>query len=150
MAVKFCEFDENYLELSYVWLNDEENRFLTNTKEISRQKQKDWFDSLPGKTDYRIWGVSFDSVPVGAAGLKAMSKDTAYVFWYIGEKEFWGKGIGEKIARIVSLESKKFGLKSLFAESIFENFRSINLLFKVGYKIVSYENGLYTLRIDLS
>ena len=149
IVVNFVEFDNNFLELSWTWLNDPETRFLTNTKDISKVKQLEWFNSLPNRKDYLIWGITADKIPIGAAGLKRIINDTAVVFWYIGDKKFWGKRIGNTIANKITEISRGLGLKVLLGEPLFENFRSINLLFKEGYKIVSVENGHYIVRKDL-
>lgn len=149
MEVNFVDFDEVFLELSWTWLNDPENKFLTSTPDITKAQQLEWYNSLPNRNDYLIWGVTADIRPVGVAGLKRIVNDTAFVFWYIGDKEFWGKRIGVSIATKITEISRSLCLKVLFAEIIFENFRSINLFFKVGYKIVSVGNGCYIVRKDL-
>lgn len=149
MEVNFVEFNEIFLELSWTWLNDPELKFLTNTADLTKEKQKVWFHSLRKRQNYLIWGVTFDNIPVGAAGIKKIIDRTAYVFWYIGDKRFQGKRIGEYIAKRITEISRDLGIKTLYAETIFENFRSLNLLFKEGYKIVSVEKGLYLVRKDI-
>jgi RimJ/RimL family protein N-acetyltransferase len=149
METKFVDFDRKFLELSWIWLNDPENKFLTNSTDLKKENQMEWFNSLHKRKDYLIWGVTFDNIPVGAAGLKKIIDETAYVFWYIGEKRFQGKRIGEQIAKNITDISRDLGIKTLFAETIFENFRSVNLLFKEGYKIVSVEKGLYLVKKEI-
>lgn len=149
MDVKFEKFDEKYLELSWTWLNDPENKFLTNTSIFSKEEQLIWFKSLSERKDYKIWGISCDNVPIGATALKRIIDNTAYVSWYIGDKQFWGKRIGVIIAQKITEIARDLELKTLFAETIFENFRSLNLLFREGYKIVSVEKGAYLVRKDL-
>lgn len=148
MKIELVLFDEKYLELSWHWLNDEENKFLTNASSITKEQQIEWFKNLKNRNDYLIWGISVDEMPIGAAGFKRIENDTAYVFWYIGEKEFWGKRIGEFIAKTISQKAKEIGLNILLGEPIFENFRSLNLLFKEGYKIVDIdkEQGFYLVK----
>lgn len=149
METRFVEFNVNFLEMSWIWLNDPENKLLTNTEDFTKEKQLEWFNSLPSKADYLIWGITADNIPVGAAGLKRIVDNTAYVFWYIGDKRFQGKRIGESIANRITEIAKNLGIKTLFSEIMFENFRSVNLFFKTGYKIIKIEKGLYLMRKNL-
>lgn len=151
MKIEFVDFDENILNLSWIWLNDEENKFLTNATTITKEQQFKWFKNLKQRSDYAIWGVVADKIPIGAAGFKRIVNDTAHVFWYIGEKEYWGKRIGGFIAQKISQKGKELGFKILFGETIIENYRSINLLFKEGYKIIDInkEQGFYLVKKNI-
>ncbi len=151
MKIEFVEFDENILSLSWEWLNDEETKYLTNASTITKEEQLEWFKNLKQRNEYIIWGITADNIPIGAAGFKRIINDTAHVFWYIGEKIYWGKGIGELIAKMISQKGKELGFKILFGEPIIENYRSINLLFKEGYKIIDLnkEKGFYILKKNI-
>lgn len=151
MDIQFVTFDKKFLDLSWKWLNDKENKFLTNAPNISKEQQLEWFNGLNTRTDYYIWGIIVDNQPIGAAGFKRIVNSTAHIFWYIGEKDYWGKRIGVTIASKISELGKQRGLKELLGEPIFENIRSINLLFKEGYKIVdiNLEERFYLLKKQL-
>lgn len=143
--INFCAFDENFLELSWKWLNDSEVKKMTNTPDFFKEDQYKWFLSLENNKNYYIWGIEFENKPIGVAGLKNVTEKDAFVYWYIGEKSDRGKGYGNYIASEITKKAKSLGLEFLYAFSIIENYKSINLLFKEGYKISKFENGKYTL-----
>lgn len=149
MKIEFVPYDEKFLKLSWFWLNDPEVKVLSNTPDFSIEEQQMWFNNLKTNKQYRIWGIEAESKPIGAAGLKRITKTNACIFWYIGDKNFWGKGIGTFIASEITDKAKELELDYLYGEPLVENFRSINLLFKEGYKITNYEIGFYTVKKTL-
>jgi len=149
MKIEFVVYDERFLKLSWDWLNDTEVKALSNSTDFSIEDQQVWFNNLKTNKQYLIWGIEADSNPIGAAGLKRITKTNACIFWYIGNKNFWGKGIGTFIASEITRRGKELKLDYLYGEPLVENFRSLNLLFKEGYKIIKYENGYYTVKKTL-
>ena len=87
-VVAFVPFDELFLSKSWNWLNDEEIRKKVNLKSLSREGQQQWFTSLHTMKDYLIWGILYNSEPIGACGLKHIQLE-------LRNGEFWGY-IGEK------------------------------------------------------
>ena len=145
MDVKLVNFDRIFLDLSWCWTNDEEIRKLIDAPIIHKYEQEKWFDSLKYREDYLIYGIEFEGIPIGVAGLKRINDDSAYVYWYIGEKDYWGKKIGQIIAKEISFKAKEKNINTLYGEVKYFNIRSINLFFKEGYKIISFEKttGFY-------
>ena len=94
-GIELVPFTRDYLERSWTWLNDPEVKRLTMTPDFSRAEQAAFFDSLPGRSDYRIWGVASEAgAPIGAAGIKHIDGTSGEVFLYIGEPACWGSGTG--------------------------------------------------------
>jgi len=146
MKIELVTFDKRFLDLSWIWLSDPEVKQLSGTPDFTKEDQEKWFKSLNDTKNYRIWGITADTVPIGATGLKRITEKSACVFWYIGDKNYWGRGIGNFIASEMSNEGRKLNLEYLYGEPNIENFRSINLLFKEGYKIVRYEKTYYVVK----
>ena len=149
MKVSLVEYNLLFLELSWSWLNDPQVKKLTNTPDFSKEDQLSWFNSLKTTTTYKVWGVLADEIPIGVAGLKRINDKTADVFWYIGNKDYWSKGCGTMIAKQISEKASEIGLIEIYADSIVENYKSINLLFKENYQIVGFENCTYRLKKKL-
>lgn len=149
MDVKFEKFDEKYLELSWTWLNDPENKFLTNTLDFTKEQQQQWFNSLPGMKGYLIWGIKVDSVAVGACGLKNITDIDCEYWGYIGEKQYWGKGLGKEMLFLLEEEARKSGKSSIWLKVIKENIRAISLYKKFAYKIESETDALFVMRKQL-
>lgn len=147
---KFVEYDETYLDFSWQWLNESEVKALSDTPDFTKQQQIDWFNGLKNNPEYRIWGVESNGVAVGAAGLKKITEKDACIFWYIGEKQTWGKGIGTFIASEISKIGISLGLDVLYGFPLVSNYRSLNLLFKEGYRITEYLNNYYRVEKKLN
>ena len=139
--VDFVFFDEKYLLKSWNWLNDDEIRKKVNLKYISKSESLKWFASLGSKNDYLIWGISFGATPIGACGLKNIVKEEEGEFWgYIGEKEFWGIGIGMKMLRFIEKKAMEMRLKRIVLKVQKDNVRAIRL----------YEKGEYVLEREVN
>ncbi|MFN4285592.1 MAG: GNAT family N-acetyltransferase [Lacibacter sp.] len=133
MAVTLCAFDTVFLEASWNWLQDEELRKLVDAPVITKEQQEIWFESLPQRLDYRIWGVLYNDQPVGVAGIKNIMNNTGEYWGYIGDKNYWGKGIGSVIIQCVIAEAHSLQLKQLTLKVLRTNQRAIQLYQKNGF-----------------
>lgn len=134
--IAFESYDENYLEKSWVWLNDPEIKKLTMTPDFTISQQRKWFDGLSENKSYKIWGVSYDEAPIGVFGIKSINhiKGEGEYWGYIGEKEYWGKGLGKKIMSEV-LQKAKFELKlsNIYLKVSVQNKVAISLYKKLNF-----------------
>lgn len=134
--VSINDYDEEFLDLSWKWLNDPEIKYLTNSSEFTKKSQRTWFNTLPDKVDYFIKGVSFDREKIGVVGLKrinAQDKSAEY-FGYIGEKKHWSKGFGSLMLYFAEHTAKnKYGLSRIHLEVIADNLRAIKAYEKFGF-----------------
>lgn len=133
--IKFVEYDEIFLEKSWEWLNEKEIKYLTCTPDFTKEQQKKWFLSLKDKKDYFINGVLYNEIPIGVVGLKNIT-DTDGEYWgYIGEKEYWNKGIGRHLINHIIEYSKILKIQKIYLKVIKQNVRAFKLYEKVGFKI---------------
>lgn len=135
--VEFCEFDKGFLEKSYQWLSDPQIKRLTLAPEkITKDDQNTWFKSLEDRNDYLIWGVKYQENDIGAVGFKNIDNKTktAEYFGYIGEKEYWGKGIGSSMLEYAIQKAKEMDLCCLNLNVSKDNERAINLYKKFGFE----------------
>jgi len=149
MQATFVKFDRVFLDLSGTWLNDPEIRYLTNSGEVSKEQQEAWFISLPERKDYCIWGIKADSVPVGVCGLKNITASDCEYWGYIGEKQYWGKGLGKELMIYLEGQALGMGKSSIWLRVIRENARAISLYTKQGYIIESEIDSLIVMRKKL-
>jgi len=132
-TLTFVPYDRRFLEASRAWLRDPEIARLTMTAEFTDEGQEAWFASLPGKTDYRAFGVELDGVPVGVTGLKRITPTDGEYFGFLGAKELWGQRIGAQLVeRVVTLASE-LGLESVHLRVHSENERAIRLYEKCAF-----------------
>jgi RimJ/RimL family protein N-acetyltransferase len=132
--VELVTFDKRFFEKSRSWLVDEEVNRMTDTGELpSEPNRLKWFESLPLKKDYFIWGVACEEEPIGACGLKNIQGSKAEYWGYIGEKSYWGKGLGSSMLKGVEQKAKDLNLDELYLTVLVENNRAIGLYRKNGY-----------------
>ncbi|MDM2876997.1 GNAT family N-acetyltransferase [Citrobacter sp. Cpo040] len=140
--LNFVEYDESFLALSWLWLKDPEISALTMTPDFTKNEQLIFFRSLEKRRDYFIRGVTYKNEKIGAAGIKNINQDRGEYWGYIGEKKYWGQGLGREIMEKIVLEARLLGLKKLYLQVNSNNQRAINLYKKVGFEILSIDDQL--------
>jgi RimJ/RimL family protein N-acetyltransferase len=141
LKIDFVDYTELFLEKSWIWLNDEEVKNLTLTPNFTKEQQIKFYRSLSSREDYFIRGIKFNQKPVGACGLKKITKLEAEYWGYIGEKEYWGKGIGKEIMKYIISVAKEKQLKTIYLYVSETNLRARKLYEKNGFVINSINNG---------
>ena len=133
LQLNFVFFSRHFLAKSWEWLNDAETKALTLTPDFTKEQQETFYASLPSRTDYLIWGIALAGKPIGACGLKHVTETEAEYWGYIGEKQYWGRGLGhlmighcEEIARVK-------GLKELYLHVGVDNARAKRLYEVCGF-----------------
>jgi len=151
MNLALSDFTENILNHSFEWLHDPEIKFLTKTPDITKEQQLIWFKSLKDRKDYLVKAINVIDEPVGVVGLKkicTLEKKAEY-FGYIGNKAYWGKGIGDWMLNKALELAIAQDLEKVYLNVIIENYKAINLYFKTGFKIVSYNESCYLMEKKL-
>lgn len=127
-------FDETFLSASAGWLQDNELAALIMTGPFDARAQAEWYASLPRRLDYKIWGVKFKGQPIGAFGLKNISANRAEYFGYIGEKSFWGRGIGKWILDEAVAKARALSIECLTLRVAHQNGRARSLYLRFGFQ----------------
>jgi RimJ/RimL family protein N-acetyltransferase len=133
--ITFVRFDEVFLHLSWSWLNDPEIKRLTDTGDFTERDQFKWYDSLSGRTDYKVWGIESDGNKIGVLGLKGISGAGAEYFGYIGEKTCWNKGISKLMLDFICTHAKANGLGLISLSVIKDNERAIRAYKRYGFTL---------------
>ncbi len=121
------------------WFNDPEiNKTLFIDEPLELDKTIKWFVKSK-KDDSRIdFAIeSRDGEPIGIAGLVKINRvhKTAESYCIIGEKKFWGKGVGTEAHRIMfQWGFETLGLEKIWAEINPENTGIIKVCEKIGFK----------------
>jgi RimJ/RimL family protein N-acetyltransferase len=142
-------FDEVFLERSYEWLTDPEMARLTMTRAVTREAQNAWYAALPGRTDYAVWGVTYDGAPVGVMGLKNVTADAAEYFLYVGDPAYWGRGIAAWAFREICTVARSRGLTSLWGLIGKHNERSLGVHTREGFAVVGETETEYRVEYRL-
>lgn len=131
-GLRFVEYSRSFLVKSWGWLNDPEIKRLTCTADFTRQQQEEFFISLP-RDGYNIWGLVYEDVEIGVAGLKNIKDGGAEYFGYIGEKQYWGMGLFSLMLDGIKLECKRLNIDYLFLYVSVENLMAIRAYEKNGF-----------------
>lgn len=126
-------YSATFRDRSWDWLQDSEIRALTMTPVFDRSVQLAWFEGLPAKTDYFVWGVSEDDTPIGAFGLKNVTAEEAEYWGYIGERQYWGRSIGRWMIDQSIEEGRKLGLSRIYLKVVDFNERAVRLYQSKGF-----------------
>lgn len=131
------DYDFNFLDRSWYWLNDPETKALTLTPDFTKEEQLNFFNSIPQRKNYWIKGILENNTPIGAMGLKNIDPIEKFgEYWgYIGNKEFWGKGIGKFMIHEACKQAKKIGLHELYLKVGSTNFRAKKLYLNLGFTL---------------
>ncbi|MEC5394202.1 GNAT family N-acetyltransferase [Bergeyella sp. RCAD1439] len=143
--ISFIVYNREVLEKSWEWLNDPEVKYLTMTPDFTKEEQLSWFNQLNNNSHYFVKGVLFQKQIIGVVGLKKINLDekTAEYFGYIGEKKYWGKGIGKEMMNFIKEYAKeKLGLNSLYLKVILDNTRAIKAYEKMGFREFRRDNNI--------
>ena len=106
------------------------------TKYLVINEELRFFEQLPHQTDYKIWSVVLNNTElIGAAGLKNHRGKLAEYWGYIGEKQYWNKGLGRKLIRAVEEKARELDFVDLDLQVSTANVSAIALYKKSGYVI---------------
>ena len=149
LEVEFVEFDRVFLGVSWKWLMDDEIRTLTNASFITKSKQEEWFASLPSQADYYIWGIKYLDIPIGVCGIKHKTLKNGEYWGYIGDKNYWGKGIGKVMLQFIEHKAKMMNLNALYLHVSSDNIRALKLYSHYGFLIESKDRNLIRMNKNL-
>lgn len=139
--INLVVYDRLYFEKSKIWLEDSEINKLTDTGKLPDDNiRNSWFESLDGRMDYKIWGVEYKGEPIGVCGIKNIKDDIGEYWGYIGEKQYWSKGLGTIMMRLNEEEAQKLGIIKLTLKVLLSNTKAIGLYNKVGYQEYNRDN----------
>ena len=149
MVIEFVEYSRTFLEKSWEWLNDKEIKELAMTPDFTKEQQEQFFNSLADRTNYFIKGITCNSVPIGACGLKNITKKDAECWGYVGKREYWGQGVGEKFMKYLFEIAKEKKLESLYGRVSQSNERSINMVKKLSFSVEKIDDAVITFRLRI-
>lgn len=131
------------------WLNDPVvNRYL-ETRSVTVKELKDYIRAKREAADVLFLGIfSRDTGQhIGNVKLEPIDweKKTAMVGLLIGDKEYWGKGVGTEVTNLITdLAFTKLGLNEVTLGVIPENMPAIRVYEKCGFTVLKVNKGAIT------
>jgi RimJ/RimL family protein N-acetyltransferase len=138
--VRLRPLAENDLPLRVKWYNDPDvRRTLTVTEMFELDKTRQWFKAIQNndsRVDFFI--ETPDGRPMGVTGLLHIDRfhKTAECFCVIGEKEYWGGGLGTEIHSVlIAWAFDHLGLEKIRADIRTNNPAIYKVVQKLGFQI---------------
>ena len=130
-------------DISYKWRNDPEVWLYTEyviTTPISPEIEKNWLSEKLKLSNEKRFAICLSETNeyIGNIQIIGINNGSADFHLFIGEKKFWGKGIGYQ-ASLLILKYAFFDLmlKNVFLEVHAENVAGFSIYKKVGFTKVS-------------
>ena len=133
------EIEEENLDLIVKWRNDPEIlRWLFSYLPLSKVKERKWYETYLDDETQQIFiiEVNEEKTPIGTIGLTDIDykNQRAELTIIIGEKEYWGKGLGEEALNLlVKFAFNEMNLRKIKALVFSDNDKAIKLYEKCGF-----------------
>jgi|LSQX01.2.fsa_nt_gb RimJ/RimL family protein N-acetyltransferase len=143
MKIKIRRLKVSDGEISWKWRNDPEVWKLTGRKwfgKVSEPTEKDWIKEVIKRENEARFAICVgdDEQYIGNVQLTNIENGQAEFHIFIGEKSFWGKGIGNEATRLmVDYGFNQMGLSKIYLFVREENIPAIKAYKNCGFKIVS-------------
>ena len=137
---------------SVKWRNDPEVfKFTGNTykHEITIGNELEWIRKVIANTnDYRC-AILVDEVYVGNIYLTDIQEGKAHYHIFIGNKNYWGKGVAKKASLLIlDYAVKVLNLKEIFLRVRKKNTSAYNLYLRLGFKDVMIDGDWTLMRLS--
>jgi RimJ/RimL family protein N-acetyltransferase len=131
-------YEKESLKGLFPWLNDREvMRWLGTNFGFTLSQEGAWYDKVADNPNCCQWGIFWDDVHIGNAGLDGIAwvdRNASYGI-LIADRNAWGKGIATMVARAVAgYGFNVLDLHNIYANVFVPNIASRKALEKVGYK----------------
>jgi RimJ/RimL family protein N-acetyltransferase len=139
-TIRLRPLEKRDIELKVKWYNDPRvNKTLILNEKLDLAKSLEWFDKAKNDDSRRDFIIETkDGEPVGLTGLLGIDRihGTAECFCVIGEKEFWGKGIGTQVhSLLIQWAFDELNLHKIWAVVYTNNAAVLKLVKKLGFEI---------------
>ncbi len=135
--------EENDSEISWKWRNDEEVWKHTGSRPnilVTQEIEREWINNVLNQKNSRRFAITVDDKYVGNIQLTNITSENAEYHIFIGDKDFWGKGIGfSATQQIIRFAKNVLNLSQLYLFVKKENDNAFKLYQRCGFVQVSEE-----------
>ena len=143
-------------DVSYKWRNDPEvwsyTKFVLKNP-ITAEVEKQWLLNKLDLTNEKRFAICVKNTKeyIGNIQLLDIENETAEFHLFIGEKKYWGKGIGYNASlMLLKYAFYNLNLKHVFLEVHAENLAAYSIYKKVGFQPVSQQSDFIKMVINAS
>lgn len=126
-------------KISYRWRNDPEVWVYTGSKPdriISPEIEEEWLRSKLDNTNERRFAICLEENDqyIGNVQLLDIDRTEGWYHIFIGEKDFWGKGISQKATKLIlSYAFSELNLENVLLEVNPLNVVALSVYKKIGF-----------------
>jgi diamine N-acetyltransferase len=154
MNITIRPLEENDAYTSVNWRNMPELWTYTTFKadrEIVIDDELKWIRAVIKDPTSARFAIMADDVYVGNIYLTGLTEDSGEYHIFIGNKEYWGKGIARKASElIIEYGRKKLGLKTIILGVKPDNAAAFHLYKSLGFTQTGEEDGFTRMKLDLA
>lgn len=140
--------------ISYKWRNDSQIWVYTSFKAsayITEEIETEWLREKLTKTDERRFAICVKGLDtyIGNIQLLKISNCCAELHLFIGNKLYWGKGVGyQATLQIAQYGFEKLGLDNICLGVHPANIPALALYEKAGFEIAGKNDGFISMRLS--
>lgn len=149
MSISLKPFAEEHIKKTFEWVSDEElQKLFLITPPIIWETHQKHLKKIMGSEDQVIFTMDYNGAHIGNCGFKYLDFENkeCELWLYIGEKSFWGKGIGSKVMELlIDYAFNVLEMNTIIVHASEYNLAVLNLNKKYGFEEV--EMGKESLEI---
>lgn len=153
MEIKIRPLEEKDAYTSVKWRNIPDLWIHTTfkaTREITIEDELTWIKKVTSDPSDARFAITADGVYVGNIYLTGIQDGVGEYHIFIGEKEYWGKGIARQASVQLIEYAKQRGLKGIYLEVKEDNAGAYHLYETLGFKKIELlDSGFTSMKLDL-
>lgn len=140
-------------EISWHWRNDEEIWKYTGSRpniSVTSEIEREWIEKFLLDPSSRRFAITIDDIYVGNIQLTNINKVDAEYHIFIGNKNYWGKGIAYSATQqIIRYAKNVLNLEKIYLKVKCENNKAVRLYESCGFKVISKIQDEITMSLHL-
>ncbi len=141
--IKIKILQKSHLSVKYLkWINDKKVMRFTSfyRKKSTMEDLLKFYKNIKKSRNQILYGIFIKNSHIGNCKLGPINfkKRTAEISYLIGEKKYWGRGIGKIAVHKLCKKGKNLSLKNIYASTDKSNKYSILLLLSNNFKRTTY------------
>jgi diamine N-acetyltransferase len=154
MKVSLRPLQESDAQTSVKWRNTPEIWEFTESRpdhEISLEEERAWIRRVMADPTSRRYAILADGHYVGNTYLTGLADGSAEYHIFIGERDFWGKGIARQATnQLLTAAKHEHHLKSVHLKVNDANAPAAGLYRSIGFTPAGREGDFTLMKLDLS
>jgi len=139
--------------ISYLWRNDSEVWKFTGSRPdrlITLEIEKEWIENVINRNNERRYAICLvaNDKYIGNVQLTKISEGAAEFHLFIGDKDYWNKGIGkEATKKMIEIGFNELNLEEIYLEVDIRNAPAVKAYERVGFFPFEQQMGKIFMKI---